>query len=66
MIKFFKSSKRDIPQIIAQITAFLPIKSEELIDEFAREYLKNGMARWGVLYIDGHVLPYYGIYCIKM
>jgi transposase len=41
-------------------------KSEELIEEFAREYLKRGIARWGVLYIDGHFLPYYGIYCISM
>lgn len=37
-------------------------KSEELIDEFAYEYLKSGIARFGVLYIDGHFLPYYGMY----
>ena len=35
--------------------------SEALIDEFAYEYLKSGAARWGVLYIDGHFLPYYGM-----
>jgi transposase len=39
-------------------------KSEELIEEFAYEYLKSGIARWGVLYIDGHFLPYYGMYPI--
>lgn len=39
-------------------------KSEELIDEFALMYLKSGIAEWGVLYIDGHFLPYYGIYPI--
>ncbi len=37
-------------------------KSEELIDEFAYEYLKSGIARFKVLYIDGHFLPYYGMY----
>jgi hypothetical protein len=41
-------------------------KSEELIDEFAKEYLRKGLARWGVLYIDGHFLPYYGVYLITM
>lgn len=39
-------------------------RSEELIEEFAYEYLKSGIARWGVLYIDGHFLPYYGMYPI--
>ena len=39
-------------------------KSEQLIEEFAYEYLKSGIARWGVLYIDGHFLPYYGMYPI--
>jgi len=39
-------------------------KSEELIEECALEYLKSGIARWGVLYIDGHFLPYYGMYPI--
>ena len=41
-------------------------KSETLIDEFAKEYLRKGLAKWGVLYIDGHFLPYYGIYSINM
>lgn len=36
-------------------------KSEALIEEFAYEYLKSGVARWAVLYIDGHFLPYYGM-----
>lgn len=40
-------------------------KSEMLIDEFAFTYLKTGIAKWGVLYIDGHFLPYYGIYPIS-
>jgi transposase len=40
-------------------------KSEALIDEFAVSYLKNGVAQWGVMYIDGHFLPYHGIYPIK-
>jgi len=39
-------------------------KSEELIDEFALMYLNSRIAKWGVLYIDGHFLPYYGIYPI--
>lgn len=39
-------------------------KSEKLIDEFALMYLKSGIAKWGVLYIDGHFLPYYGVYPI--
>jgi len=39
-------------------------KSEKLIDEFALRYIKTGIAKWGVLYIDGHFLPYYGIYPI--
>ncbi len=39
-------------------------QSEKLIDEFALMYLKSGIAKWGVLYIDGHFLPYYGIYRI--
>ncbi len=40
-------------------------KSEWLIEEFAVSYLKNGLAQWGVMYIDGHFLPYHGIYPIK-
>lgn len=39
-------------------------KSEELIDAFAGGYLKDGLASWGVIYIDGHFLPYYGVYPI--
>ncbi|MHC4140010.1 MAG: putative transposase, partial [Planctomycetota bacterium] len=39
-------------------------QGEKLIDEFALMYLKLGVATWGVLYIDGHFLPYYGIYPI--
>jgi hypothetical protein len=39
-------------------------QGEKLIDEFALMYLKLGIANWGVLYIDGHFLPYYGIYPI--
>lgn len=39
-------------------------KGEELIDEFAHEYLKSGIARFRVLYIDGHFLPYYGMFPI--
>ena len=41
-------------------------KSEMLTCEFAKEYLKKGLAKWGTLYIDGHFLPYYGIYPINM
>lgn len=36
-------------------------KSEELIEAFAAMYLKTGTADWGVLYIDGHFLPYHGM-----
>lgn len=36
-------------------------KSEELIDAFGRGYLKHGFAKWGVMYIDGHFMPYYGV-----
>lgn len=39
-------------------------KSEELIDEFAVGYLRDEAANWGVIYIDGHFLPYYGAYPI--
>ncbi|GAH06278.1 unnamed protein product, partial [marine sediment metagenome] len=37
-------------------------KSEELMEAFARMYLDRGIAKWGVLYIDAHFLPYYGMY----
>jgi transposase len=40
-------------------------KGEGLIDEFALAYLKSGLAAWGVMYIDGHFLPYYGVYPIS-
>jgi hypothetical protein len=40
-------------------------KGEALIDEFALSYLKSGLAAWGVMYIDGHFLPYYGMYPIS-
>ena len=33
-------------------------KSEELIEAFARMYLKTGLATWGVLYIDA---PFLGV-----
>jgi len=39
-------------------------KGEQLVDEFAREYLRSRMAEWGVVYIDGHFMPYYGLYPI--
>lgn len=38
---------------------------EKLVEEFALEYLKTGIARWGVLYIDGHFFPYYGVQPIR-
>lgn len=40
-------------------------KGEALIDEFALAYLKSGLAVWGVMYIDGHFLPYYGLHPIS-
>lgn len=40
--------------------------SEKLIDEFSLLYLKKGLAEWGVLFIDGHFLPYTGMYRISM
>ena len=40
-------------------------KSEELIDKFALGYLSHGAATWGVMYIDGHFLPYYGVELIS-
>jgi transposase len=39
-------------------------KGEELIDEFALSYLRHSLAHWGVMYIDGHFLPYHGMYPI--
>lgn len=40
-------------------------RGEALIDEFARGYLQHGLAQWGVMYVDGHFMPYYGIYPIS-
>lgn len=40
-------------------------QGEELIDEFAFGYLKSSLAEWGVMYIDGHFLPYYGMHPIS-
>ena len=40
-------------------------QGEALIEEFALTYLKSGLAAWGVMYIDGHFLPYYGLYPIS-
>lgn len=40
--------------------------SEKLIDEFAACYLRNGLAQWGVMYIDGHFLPYHGMTPVSM
>jgi hypothetical protein len=40
-------------------------KGEALIEEFALTYLKSGLAAWGVMYIDGHFMPYYGKYPIS-
>jgi len=41
------------------------VNGETLIDEFALAYLRSGLAAWGVMYIDGHFLPYYGLYPIS-
>ncbi len=41
-------------------------KAEELIEEFGKGYLKSGLVKWGVLYIDSHFLPYYGFLVISM
>lgn len=40
-------------------------RGEALIDEFAVAYLKSELAAWGVMYIDGHFMPYYGMYPIS-
>jgi hypothetical protein len=39
-------------------------KGEALIDAFAQSYLQSGLAQWGVMYIDGHFMPYYGMHPI--
>lgn len=41
-------------------------KSEELVDEFGCEYIKNGLVNYGILYIDDSFLPYYGMREISM
>ena len=41
-------------------------KGEELIESFARSYLKSGLVQRGAFYIDGHFLPYYGARTITM
>ena len=38
---------------------------EALVDEFAVTYLQSGLAAWGVMYIDGHFMPYYGVHPIS-
>lgn len=35
-------------------------ESEELIEEFGKEYLRDGLVSCKVIYIDEHFLPYYG------
>ena len=40
-------------------------KGEAIVDEFAVGYLKSGLAAWGVMYIDGHFMPYYGVHPIS-
>jgi transposase len=40
-------------------------RGETLMDEFAVAYLKSELAAWGVMYIDGHFMPYYGMYPIS-
>ena len=40
-------------------------RGETLIDEFAVTYLKSGLTQWGVMDIDGHFMPYYGLHPIR-
>ena len=40
-------------------------RGEALIDGFSVAYLKSGLAAWGVMYIDGHFMPYYGLHPIS-
>ena len=35
-----------------------------LIEAFAQSYLQSGLAPWGVRYIAGHCMPYYGMFPI--
>lgn len=39
-------------------------KGEALIEALAQSYLQSGLAQWGVMYIDGHFMPYYGFHPI--
>ena len=39
---------------------------ERLMEEFGKGYLKSGLVKWGVLYIDEHFLPYHGVQTITM
>lgn len=41
-------------------------KGEQLMKEFGKEYLTAGLVKSGILYIDSHFLPYYGICVITM
>lgn len=41
------------------------VQGEALIDAFGVAYLRSGLAAWGVMYIDGHFMPYYGMYAIS-
>jgi hypothetical protein len=38
---------------------------EALVDAFGVAYLRSGLAAWGVMYIDGHFMPYYGMYPVS-
>jgi hypothetical protein len=40
-------------------------RGEALMDAFGAAYLRSGLAAWGVMYIDGHFMPYYGMYAIS-
>lgn len=41
-------------------------KADALIEEFGKEYLRSGLTQWGVMYIDSHFLPYYGMRVVTM
>ena len=41
-------------------------KGEELAERFAKLYLSSGLTKWGVLYIDEHLVPYYGRETVSM
>jgi transposase len=40
-------------------------RGEALMEAFAVDALKSGLAAWGVMYIDGHFVPYYGVHSIS-